>query len=165
MNKQQRIRAFWKEHAPEILATPADRWLNSELWADEPAIEMTPIERAFWHDAHYTGLVLYPQWPIGPYFADFANPVAKVVIECDGRQWHADKQKDAERDAFMRNEGWTVYRFTGKQCFEMPRQVVDENGYEREEESDLVQQLRQISYDHEINCRPRSTYVQGGALL
>jgi hypothetical protein len=38
--------------------------------------------------------------------------------------------------------------------------IITDSGNEYEEESDLVKRLRQISYDNEINCRPRSTYTQ-----
>lgn len=50
------------------------------------------------------------QFPIGPYFADFACRKAKLVIELDGSQ-HADSAYDRRRDAFMRENGWSTLRF------------------------------------------------------
>lgn len=76
----------------------------------------TPIESAAWSAIRYTGLPLLPQYPIGPYFADFADPDTKVVIECDGKQFHQDKERDAARDRFMAEKGWTVFRVTGREC-------------------------------------------------
>lgn len=137
---------------PEILTTPANRWFELHVWDTEPAICMTPIERALWHDLRAVGLVMYPQIPIGPYFADFANPRASVVIECDGKRWH-DPEKDAHRDGYMAANGWKVYRFTGAKCMEMPAVEVDDNGLETERESALVVELRAIGKLHLINCR------------
>lgn len=75
----------------------------------------SPIERAMWGHIRDHGLVMYPQFPIGPFFADFANPHSKVVIECDGREWH-DAKKDLARDIEMRRMGWFVYRVPGCEC-------------------------------------------------
>ena len=54
------------------------------------------------------------QAPIGPYTADFACHHAKLVIEVDG-DTHATKAAlvhDFRRSVFLRNEGYTVLRFT-----------------------------------------------------
>ena len=50
------------------------------------------------------------------FFVDFANPKAKVAIECDGEAYHRDKAKDAYRDAKLSGLGWAVYRISGKDC-------------------------------------------------
>ncbi|MCR5855818.1 endonuclease domain-containing protein [Mesorhizobium sp. J428] len=50
------------------------------------------------------------QFPIGPYFADFACREKRLVVELDGSQ-HADSQRDRRRDAFMQQAGWSVIRF------------------------------------------------------
>lgn len=46
---------------------------------------------------------------------DWAIVGSKLAIECDGEHWHKDKDKDAQRDAFLAGHGWTVLRFTGKE--------------------------------------------------
>jgi very-short-patch-repair endonuclease len=49
---------------------------------------------------------------LGPYFADFACPGFRCIVEVDGAS-HEDKEKyDAERDEYMERRGWTVLRFT-----------------------------------------------------
>jgi very-short-patch-repair endonuclease len=68
-----------------------------------------------WAEVRYLGLPFWPQFPIGKYFADFANPIKKIVIECDGKAFHNHAQ-DSQRDAFMIGEGWTVYRISGADC-------------------------------------------------
>lgn len=52
------------------------------------------------------------QHPIGPYIADFACPLSRVVIEVDGDTHGADDEivYDKKRDAFMQERGWTVIR-------------------------------------------------------
>ena len=53
------------------------------------------------------------QATIGPYFADFACHTSRLVIELDGGH-HGDgvqANRDAERDAFLRNNGYRVLRF------------------------------------------------------
>lgn len=87
----------------------------SAYFIDWPSI-FTPIESAAWSSIRYSGLPMLPQYPIGPYFADFADPDTKVVIECDGRQFHQDKERDAARDLYMAQRGWTVFRVTGREC-------------------------------------------------
>lgn len=76
----------------------------------------TPIEAAFWSDVRANSLPLWPQYPVGRFFVDFGNPVRKVAVECDGREFHLDKAKDAARDAELRRLGWSVYRIEGWQC-------------------------------------------------
>jgi very-short-patch-repair endonuclease len=56
------------------------------------------------------GFKFVRQFPIGPYFADFACRERTLVIEIDGSQ-HAENRRDTIRDAFMIAEGWSVARF------------------------------------------------------
>ncbi|WP_245429620.1 DUF559 domain-containing protein [Mesorhizobium sp. DCY119] len=50
------------------------------------------------------------QFPIGPYYADFACREKWLVVEIDGSQ-HADSQRDLRRDKFIRSEGYSTLRF------------------------------------------------------
>jgi very-short-patch-repair endonuclease len=117
MNNRTAIRAFYAACRLEVMAC-RNEWAEDDAyaWDHIGRIEMTPIERWLWSDIRSVDAVLYPQYPVGPFFVDFGNPVAKVAIECDGAEWHKDKQKDAERDAHLAELGWTVYRITGKEC-------------------------------------------------
>ena len=81
-------------------------------------------------------------------FLDFANPVAKVAIECDGREFH-DQRKDEERDARLSEIGWTVYRLTGSQIVrEYPD---DELGHSVPNYSELA--CRHIAEKHKLSGR------------
>lgn len=115
-NDWNRIRAFYREAEPDILAAGSWEWgIDAYLW-DNGMLEMTPIEAWLWHDIRNNNAVLYPQYPVGPFFVDFGNPVAKVAVECDGAEFHKDYRKDERRDAHLRELGWSVYRAPGWLC-------------------------------------------------
>lgn len=110
------IRANYRRHQAMVDAQLSD-------WFDDDPYELgnwltvfTPIEFSLWQDIRSRGLDLWPQLPVGRFFVDFGNPVAKVAIECDGRQWHQDAAKDAARDQELEAMGWTVIRIPGWQC-------------------------------------------------
>ena len=49
------------------------------------------------------------EFPIGPYFADFACRRRKLVVESDGSQ-HVGSEHDRVRDDFLNDNGWSVLR-------------------------------------------------------
>jgi very-short-patch-repair endonuclease len=110
------IRANYQRHQKMV-----DAGISS--WFDDDPYELgewlqifTPIEFSLWQDIRGYGLDLWPQLPVGRFFVDFGNPVARVAIECDGKQWHRDKAKDAARDQELEEMGWRVIRIPGWQC-------------------------------------------------
>ncbi len=56
------------------------------------------------------------QFPIGWYRADFAWPDAKLVLECDGRQYHRDFDADRARWSAIAGAGWRVIFLTWKEA-------------------------------------------------
>jgi very-short-patch-repair endonuclease len=58
------------------------------------------------------GLSFRRQQPIGPYIVDFDSFDARLIIELDGGQ-HASTQakRDQKRDAWLRQQGFTVRRW------------------------------------------------------
>ena len=115
-NDWARIRRHYTHLMPRIMATPRDEWaFDAYLW-DNGMVHMTPIEAWLWADLREVNAIVYPQFSIGNVFVDFANPVAKVAIECDGAAYHLDVEKDRRRDAKLQALGWTVYRIPGREC-------------------------------------------------
>lgn len=112
------IKAHYQSISEHIDASARDRFAV-DPYAWEGLVCLTPIERALWNDIRDIGIVMYPQYPVGRFFTDFANPKAKVAIECDGAAFHQDKQADRARQNEIEVLGWTVYRFTGRQCKEL----------------------------------------------
>lgn len=116
-NNWARIRAFYRDYHADIMRAPTNEWaMDPYAWDGEDMIFLTPIERWFWSDIRACDAVLYPQYPVLDFFVDFANPKAKVAIECDGAAYHTDKEKDAARDMRLRAIGWMVYRISGAHC-------------------------------------------------
>jgi hypothetical protein len=134
---------FYKLANPEIIKAGRNEWGIDPYEVDWTRL-FTPIESWLWHDIRAVDLVLYPQYPVGRYFVDFANPVAKVAIECDGEAFHQDKAKDAERDAKLAAMGWKVYRISGKDCR-------DGVGAEHGEGSKARDFVKRIAGNHSIN--------------
>ena len=117
MNDWTAIRAHYRLYGKEILSSPKNEWaIDPYLW-DNGMLRMTPIESALWADIRDAGAILYPQYPVLGFFVDFANPVAKIAIECDGAAYHLDREKDAARDDLLNSAGWRVYRISGRDCF------------------------------------------------
>ncbi len=146
-----RARRHYHKHGVRILSTPADQWaLDPYAWEFEAGLKLTPIEHALWFDIRAESAVLYPQFPVGRYFVDFGNPVAKVAIECDGAAWHQDAEKDAERQRHIEALGWTVYRITGSDCKKPDAYEVDEMNLERVQFGPARLFIREIVRRHGI---------------
>ncbi|OAP34938.1 endonuclease domain-containing protein [Sinorhizobium americanum] len=67
-------------------------------------------------DRRLNGFKFVRQFPIGPYFADFACRDERLVVEVDGSQ-HASSRRDSERDKYMVANGWGVARFWNTHIF------------------------------------------------
>lgn len=81
---------------------------------------MTPIERNVWDYLRGSGMLFYPQYPVGKYFIDFARPQDKIGIEVDGKEWHTDKKKDTLRQKELEKIGYKIYRISGGETFYQP---------------------------------------------
>ena len=71
-----------------------------------------PTEIALWavlKGKQLAGYKFARQFPVGPYFADFACRRQFLLIELDGAQ-HIDSQYDATRDSYLWDEGYSVLR-------------------------------------------------------
>lgn len=149
------IKAHYLACSADILES-ADEWgIDPYAWEACPAISLTPIEVALWHDIRAVDVVVYPQYPVGRYFVDFGNPAAGVAIECDGARWHLDKEKDAERDAALKRLGWSVYRISGRECLTDTNELRDENGRLRLEISPARKFIQSIADKHPIGRNRR----------
>lgn len=119
----------------------AGRWVDPYFGMPDWLKMFSPIEMQTWMALRSFGpCPLYPQYPVGRFFADFGNPVVKVAVECDGKQWHTDKEKDKKRDKYFDNLGWTVYRISGADCF----RVIDDTYLDYEDERENIDMLTDI---------------------
>jgi very-short-patch-repair endonuclease len=71
------------------------------------------------------GLRFRRQFPVGPYFADFFCPAARLAVELDGDS-HVDRvRKDRLRDTFFRRRGITVLRIPNRVLLHQPDLAID----------------------------------------
>lgn len=72
----------------------------------------TPAERALWAclSRSHTGAKFSRQMPVGPFFADFLCRELALVIEVDGFSHDVAPERDAARNAWMLQHGYTVLR-------------------------------------------------------
>ena len=84
-------------------------------------VKLSPLESMAWNSIRYFGQTCHfrPEYPIDKYFADFADPINKIVIEVDGKQFHKDKEKDSIRQKEIEALGWYVIRFDHSQINSM----------------------------------------------
>jgi very-short-patch-repair endonuclease len=83
----------------------------------------SPIERILQGHLLRFGMRAICQYPIGPYRADLyyeSDCGNKIVIECDGAEFHTGGERDAKRDDYMRRRGYTVLRFAGTEIYNRP---------------------------------------------
>lgn len=130
MNQYEAAKYFYSTHTLLIMAAPRNEWAG-DAYSWDRFIGMTPIEKWLWGDIRDANAVFYPQYPVGRFFVDFANPVAKVAIECDGKAYHQDVEKDLARQKEIEAMGWRVYRISGKQCMTEFDDETREYGYAR----------------------------------
>lgn len=77
----------------------------------------SPIERRLFDALVQQGIPTEPAVETHGYRIDLAvvNEGMKLDIECDGAASHQERRIDAIRDAQLRDAGWTVLRFSGRQ--------------------------------------------------
>lgn len=124
------IKRYYSRMEPQFAKGRSDEWaIPAHAWhSDHSGIELSPIEAMLWSEIRLRNVIFYPQWPTGRYFIDFANPHAKVGIECDGAEFHTDFLKDRARQAELEGMGWTIYRIAGWACNRDEYEVATEDG-------------------------------------
>ncbi|MHB1156548.1 MAG: endonuclease domain-containing protein [Phycisphaerales bacterium] len=72
-------------------------------------------ERILWgvlRDRRLADYKFRRQHPLGPFFADYCCPRARLVIELDGMTHDARAKQDAQRTRIIESLGYRVIRFT-----------------------------------------------------
>ena len=88
----------------------------------------TDAERLLWYyfrDRRLCGVKFRRQHPIGPYFADFASPERRLVVELDGGQHCERAAYDSKRTASLTEWGWRVLRFWDDEVLQQPIAVIE----------------------------------------
>jgi|SRR5579872_1061912 len=79
----------------------------------------TEAERKLWYalrDRRMQQVKFRRQAPIGPYIVDFLCIEHRLIVEADGER-HAESARDAERDAWLKLNGYKILRFWNRDIF------------------------------------------------
>ena len=93
-----------------------ERYKQSEIWDDPYTVlpwcveYMSPIEKIVRCDLKSRWFKMYPQYPVWNYFLDFADPVKRIWIEVDWKEFHKDKSKDNNRQQYIEGKWWKILR-------------------------------------------------------
>lgn len=120
-------------------------YLDSEVTSGKMGKEERELIKLFTFRYHYLPLessyhltlqprlpnVLVDKKPIRPdlLFWMPSIPQLKIVVECDGFDYHSDKAKftnDRKRDRVLQSKGYQVLRYSGTEIFQHPVHVVGE---------------------------------------
>ncbi|MEM9732012.1 MAG: endonuclease domain-containing protein [Pseudomonadota bacterium] len=87
--------------------------------------DQTPAEERLWQEAsakRLDGLKFRRQVPMGNYIVDFFCPDHRLIVELDGPVHEEQAEHDAQRTAWLEEQGYTVLRFGNKQVLtELPQ--------------------------------------------
>jgi very-short-patch-repair endonuclease len=104
------------------LPPAGEGWGEGESWKKRHASSLkaknlrqnqTDAEKKFWYEVkakRFQDLKFKRQYLVGPYYADFACPEEKIIVEIDGGQ-HNENVKDELRTKYLEKEGFQVIRF------------------------------------------------------
>ncbi|MDY0071947.1 MAG: endonuclease domain-containing protein [Thauera sp.] len=87
--------------------------MEQQQFARQLRQTMTDAERLLWRHlraGRLDGQKFRRQQPLGPYVVDFVHFGARLIIELDGGQ-HNGSAHDLRRDAWLKEQGFTVMRF------------------------------------------------------
>jgi very-short-patch-repair endonuclease len=108
------IREYYERKLPSLIDAISKGFVPSPYFLEW---RWTPIEFNVWQDIRGLGLPFYPQIPVAGYFIDFGDPYHKIGIECDGKEWHKDVEREKVRDRKLNQAGWKIYHFTGRNTY------------------------------------------------
>ncbi len=118
------------------MSTERETWMPSfhrpipplaKIRAQAMRVGATDAEKALWRllrDRRLAGTKWRRQAALGRFIVDFVCFERRIIVECDGSQ-HAESPHDAERDAWLRSQGFIVVRFWNHEVLREGANVVD----------------------------------------
>jgi very-short-patch-repair endonuclease len=111
--------------------SPIEQLLLAALFWTSYGYRNAPVEIWDWETPFgkpQTDVVIAPQYRVGNYRVDFAifinvvaNEEIRIVVECDGHEFHEKTKEqaahDKRRDRELQIAGWKVLRFTGSEIW------------------------------------------------
>ena len=130
----ERIKKYWKEH-PEKIKSISEK-LSGRKLSEETKQKLRDIANEKIKNGTHTGWkkrgkpsyaemffmnvlennkIKYRfEKPVGKYFVDFAIESKKIALEIDEKQHKQRKDKDEEKDKYLKENNWKVYRIEWK---------------------------------------------------
>ena len=111
------FRQLYMENISFILeASLKDKKQYSQVYLLNWRKHLSPIERIAWDCIRDLGnIALYPQFPVFNFFIDFANPMLRLGIEMDGKDYHSI-ENDRMRDSKLNRFGWKIFRISDSEA-------------------------------------------------
>jgi very-short-patch-repair endonuclease len=103
-------------HPSTVLSPTEEDGMNNNpttLQARDLRQTANPAEMCLWNalkGRQLGGYKFTRQYPVGPYFADFACRQQFLLVEVDGSQ-HCGNTYDDRRDQYLLDEGYSILRF------------------------------------------------------
>lgn len=118
------LRLLHKQHPGRVGNSEVLRQIRTAalLAASEP-------ERLLAREFARRNFTMAPNAPVGPFYADFLDPRARLVVEVDGLEFHNDPlvfRRDRRRQNWMLLQGFLVLRYAAADVFESVSGVADE---------------------------------------
>ena len=113
VGKWSRSREAWKRMRPRVKRARR---------------EPTPAEAALWEALRHgqlAALKFRRQHPIGPFFADFCCPAARLIVEVDGPIHQGREEEDASRQRFLERRKYRVVRFRNEEVLHDVQSVLE----------------------------------------
>lgn len=92
-----------------------DKWLHER--AAEMLANPTKAEKAFACRLSKMGVRFEQQKVIAPYIVDFFLVEQNLIVELDGSGHKHRREKDAQRDRYLRRQGHKIIRIPNKKSF------------------------------------------------
>lgn len=87
----------------------------------------SPLEKKLFSELVRMGVKFEIQYPIDIFFADFAFPDKRLILEVDGKEAHEGRKlKDRFRDKKLSELGWKTVRYPGWFVYRYPDACVGE---------------------------------------
>ena len=92
---------------------------SKQVQTPHGSVWMSAIEAQLYEAMRSDGLDPVPQYYVQGYYADFAFPDVRLLVEADGaiHEDAAHRQHDRKRDWILKRQGWTVKRFRGSTIY------------------------------------------------
>ncbi len=122
-----------KQHPMNSLSATKKARRKTVERARELRSDQTPFEARLWkilRDRQLENYKFRRQHPVPPYVADFVCVSKKLIVELDGRIHDETVERDANRDAVLKEQGWRVLRFSNAQLMKDDEGVLQTLLYE-----------------------------------